>query len=319
MNSKKYILISPCRNESDFMRSTLDSIIAQSMIPTMWIIVDDGSTDKTPDILAEYSDRHDFIKIITRKDRGYRSVGPGVINAFYSGLDEVNIDNFDYICKLDLDLDIPPNYFETLIKRMEENPRIGTCSGKPYYKNNFNDQLISEKCGDENSVGMIKLYRRECFIQIGGFVRQVMWDGIDGHRCRMLGWIACSWDEPEIRFVHQRPMGSSYKGILTGRMRHGFGQHFMGTSLVYMAIASLYRIARPPFILGGLAMFWGFLWSKIRRKEQIDDQEFKKFLKRFQWTCLLKGKRKATCEFNNQNARYWNPKKPRYHFHPNFK
>ena len=112
--------------------------------------------------------------------------------------------------------------------KMEADPRLGTCSGKPYML--LNGKLVSEKCGDENSVGMTKFYRVECFEQIGGFVRQVMWDGIDGHRCRMLGWIAASYDEPDLRFIHLRPMGSSHKGIFTGRIRHGFGQYFMGTS-----------------------------------------------------------------------------------------
>ncbi|MEO0770772.1 MAG: glycosyl transferase family 2, partial [Cyanobacteria bacterium J06649_4] len=82
-----------------------------------------------------------------------------------------------------------------------------------------------ERCGDETSVGRNKFYRRACFEAIGGFVRQVMWDGIDCHRCRMEGWIACSWDEPALRFVHLRPMGSSQKNIFTGSTRHGSGQY----------------------------------------------------------------------------------------------
>ena len=86
-------------------------------------------------------------------------------------------------------------------------------------------------CGDENSVGMIKFYRTACFKQIGGFVRELMWDGIDCHRCRMLGWIAVSWDDPDLHFEHLRPMGTSHKNWWTGRVRHGVGQYFMGTGL----------------------------------------------------------------------------------------
>ena len=89
----------------------------------------------------------------------------------------------------------------------------------------FNDTI------DENAIGASKFYRRECFEEINGFIRQVMWDGIDGHRCRQLGWIAISWDDPELRFTHLRPMGSSQKNIVTGRIRHGFGQYFMGTGI----------------------------------------------------------------------------------------
>ena len=101
---KKFIIISPCRNEANFMKHTLDSVINQTINPSLWVIVDDGSTDETPAILAEYARKHSFIKIVCRENRGHRSVGPGVIKAFYAGYDTVQIENFDFICKLDLDL-----------------------------------------------------------------------------------------------------------------------------------------------------------------------------------------------------------------------
>jgi hypothetical protein len=136
--------------------------------------------------------------------------------------------SFDYLCKLDLDLDLPPGYFETLIERMEANPRIGTCSGKPYMRVGA---LVSERRGDEMSAGMTKFYRvTPVSKDIGGFVREVMWDAIDCHKARQKGWIAISWDEPDLRFEHLRPMGSSQTSIHTGRsaariraVLHGFG------------------------------------------------------------------------------------------------
>ena len=306
-NTFKYVVISPCRNEAQFMRHTLDSVAAQSVLPSCWLIVDDGSTDDTPAILAEYAAKHDFSKIVTRTDRGHRSVGPGVIDAFYAGYDTINVDDFDYICKLDLDLELPEGYFEKLMQRMAETPRLGCCSGKPYYVDKVTGELVSEKCGDENSIGASKFYRVSCFKQIGGFIRQVMWDGVDGHRCRMLGWIACSWDEPDLRFIHLRPMGSSQQGIITGRIRHGFGQYFMGTGFVYMTISAVYRMTRPPFVVGGLAMWWGYVQSLLSRRERLEDPEFRRFLHRYQWACLLQGKKKATERFNEQGASCWNP------------
>src|SRR5690349_446793 len=111
----KYVLISPCRDEAEHMRQTLDSVIAQSVRPAKWIIVDDGSTDATPKILAEYRNRHDWIEIITRSDRGQRAVGPGVVDAFYAGYAVINPDGYDFLCKLDLDLRLPPRYFEILM------------------------------------------------------------------------------------------------------------------------------------------------------------------------------------------------------------
>lgn len=100
----RYALISPCRNEVLYMRETLDSVLKQSVRPAKWVIVDDGSTDGSAEILAEYAAAHDWIQIVSRADRGHRSVGPGVIEAFYTGYRAVDPDDYEYICKLDLDL-----------------------------------------------------------------------------------------------------------------------------------------------------------------------------------------------------------------------
>ncbi len=300
-----YVIISPCRNEESFMRKTLDSVVGQTILPALWVIVDDGSSDLTPEILAEYAAKYSFIQLVSRENRGHRSVGPGVIEAFYEGLDTIDLKQFSFICKLDLDLIMPPRYFETLIARMNGNPRLGNCSGKPYYIDKVTGEFVSEGCGDENAIGASKFYRRECFEEIGGFVRQVMWDGIDGHRCRQLGWLAMSWDEPNIRFTHLRPMGSSQQNIITGRIRHGFGQYFMGTGLVYMLVSGFYRMTRPPVFFGGLAMLWGYLKSWLTRVPRFEDAELSAFIRKYQWACLLKGKVKATAELNDKQSDVW--------------
>lgn len=310
---RRYCLISPCRNEEEFCRRTLDSVVEQTEQPALWVIVDDGSTDATPQILADYAAKHDWIQVVTRTDRGERAVGPGVIQAFYAGYDTIDPEAFDYLCKLDLDLELPRGYFAELMDRMEQNPRIGCCSGKPYFPGpsntakTFDGELISEGCGDENAIGASKFYRSACFRQIGGFVRQVMWDGIDGHRCRMKGWIAVSWDDPELRFLHLRPMGSSQKGIVTGRLRHGFGQYFMGTGLGYMTASALYRMAKRPFVVGGAAMWWGYVKSALEGVERYDDPKLREFVHEYHKSCLLKGKARATAELNRRQAAVWNP------------
>jgi glycosyltransferase involved in cell wall biosynthesis len=307
--SRKYALITPCRDEAKYARRTLDSVVAQSIPPTLWIIVDDGSKDQTPQILEEYADKYPFIRIIHRQDRGFRKLGGGVIDAFYEGYEALDPDDFDYVCKLDLDLDLPPRYFEILMRRMEQNPRIGTASGKPWFAGPDGRQ-VSEMCGDENSVGMIKFYRVECFRQIGGFVRELMWDGIDGHRCRMLGWIAASWNDPELRFEHLRPMGTSHKSWWTGRVRHGVGQYFMGTGPTYMLASALFRMTRPPIGVGGIAMLWGYLKSLVERKPRYSDPRFNKFLRNYQWSCLILGKRRATDRLNRKQASQWTSHSP---------
>lgn len=295
-----YLLISPCRNESDFMRQTLDSVIAQTIRPAKWIIVDDGSTDETPQVLAEYAEKYDWIEIVTRQDRGRRAVGGGVVEAFYAGYERVDIDGFDYLCKLDLDLRLPPRYFEHLMVKMEADPRIATCSGKAYIDKN--GRLESERHGDETSIGASKFYRVDRFKELGGFVREVMWDGIDCHRCRMRGWIACSWDDPELRFVHLRPMGSSQQGIYVGRMRHGYGQYFMGSGLLWMVATAIYRIPEKPYVLGGFYILWGWLRSWMKGLPRYEEPGFRNFLRRYQRRALLVGKRRAIEEIENADA-----------------
>ncbi len=301
--TRRYALISPCRDEATYARRTLDSVTRQTNPPTIWVIVDDGSTDQTPQILAEYAAKFPYIKIVTRQDRGDRKLGGGVIDAFNDGYKTINPDDYDYICKLDLDLDLPKNYFEIMMQRMEQNPRIGTCSGKPYYTHEGRN--ISEMCGDENSVGMAKFYRTACFEQIGGFVPQLMWDGIDGHRCRMNGWIAVSWNDPSIRFLHLRPMGTSHKNWWTGRERHGIGQHFMGTSFIYMVASAIYRMTRPPLFSGGAAMMLGYTRSAWERRPQYGDPAFREFLHQYQWSCLIRGKAAATERLNRRQSTIW--------------
>jgi glycosyltransferase involved in cell wall biosynthesis len=298
---RRYLLVSPCRDEAALMRRTLDSVARQSVLPALWIVVDDGSTDETQAILAEYGRRLPWLTVLRLPDRGRRSVGPGVIEAFDAGYRSVDASQFDFVCKLDLDLELPPRSFETLMLPMEAEPRLGTASGKPYVPA-ADGTLRREPGGDEISVGMTKFYRVECFRQIGGFVRAVMWDGIDCHRCRMLGWMARSSDEPELRFLHLRPMGSSQQGLWTGRWRHGAGQWFMGSSPLYVTASALYRCTQPPLVWGGLALWLGYVSSALRGRPRYDDLEFRAFLRRFQRDALWLGKRRALERLERRRA-----------------
>jgi hypothetical protein len=238
-------------------------------------------------------------------DRGRRAVGPGVIEAFYAGLTTVRLEDFDYLCKLDTDLDLPVRYFELLMQRMESDPRIGTTSGKPWFVHPKSGAPTPEICGDEMSVGMTKFYRVSCFQEIGGFIRQVMWDGIDCHRVRMLGWIAESVDQEPLRFIHLRPQGASQKGIWTGRLRKGFGQYFMGTSPLYHLAVVIYHLPAYPAFIGSVAMLWGYLRSWLKGLPRYDDLEFRRFLRSYQHACLLVGKRAATARINAERAQLW--------------
>jgi glycosyltransferase involved in cell wall biosynthesis len=298
--------VAPGRDEAKFMRRTLDSVAAQTLPPSLFVVVDDGSKDETPAILEEYQKKLPYLKVVRRADRGRRSVGPGVIDAFYAGLDAVDLGDFDYLCKLDLDLDLPPGYFEGLILRMEANPRLGTTSGKPYFVHPGTGLLVPEVAGDEMSIGASKFYRTACFREIGGFVREVMWDGIDCHRCRMLGWTAESVDEEPLRFLHLRPMGSSQKGgIWAGRVRTGYGQYFMGTAPLYLTASAVYRLFQHPVLYGSAAMLWGYFSSAARGVARYDDPVFRRFVRRYQLQCLFLGKAEATRRTNEAQAEVW--------------
>ena len=280
----KLLIVSPVRNEAAYLQRTIDSIIAQTVRPTVWMIVDDGSTDETPAIAERAAAEHDWIRLHQRVDRGVRKVGPGVVETFYDGLDQFDLDAFDYVCKLDGDLEFEPTYFERLFDKFRADPRLGTASGKAWIR--VGERLVPERSNDDFSQGQTKLYRTRCFQEIGGFVREVMWDGIDCHRCRMLGWNAASFRDPELQFVHLRPMGSSFKGILHGRIRWGRGQYFMGTHWLYALAITAYRMLERPFVVGGLCILAGYLSASLRRIKRYDDPEFRRHLQRWQFARL---------------------------------
>ena len=152
------------------------------------------------------------------------------------------------------------------------------------------------------SVGMTKLYRATCFADIGGFVPEVMWDAIDCHKARQRGWIAVSWDEPDLRFEHLRPMGSSQTSIWTGKRRHGFGQYYMGSDPLFFLVTCAFRMTERPYVLGGLAMAQGYLGAWMRGERQHNDPELGAFIRAYQRRALIKGKAKAVAEIEAERA-----------------
>lgn len=280
MTRRRYVVISPVRDEADFLQRTIDSMVAQTVRPTLWIIVDDGSTDDTAEIAASASRQHGWIRLHRRPDRGFRKVGAGVVEAFRDGLSQVHLDDYDYLCKLDGDLEFGPAHFERLFEKFDADPRLGTASGKCWLLTSNGLQL--ERTGDAFSLGAAKTYRRQCFNEIGGFVASVMWDGIDCHRCRMLGWKAASFRDPELRIKHLRRMGSSFRSIYYGRLRWGYGQYFMGTHPLYALAMASYRMLERPWILGGVLILTGYAGGYLRHLPRYADLDFRRFLRQWQ-------------------------------------
>lgn len=289
IGQERILIITPAKDEAQYISQTIASLVAQTHRPALWVIVDDGSNDETGKLADQAAQQHNWIEVIHRPAGTKRRVGPGVIEAFYAGLDSVDMTEFDFVMKMDADIEIKAGYFANLMERFRANPRLGTASGKCWVP--VDGQLVLERTSDEFSHGVAKLFRRECFEEIGGFVREVMWDGIDCHHCRMLNWDAISVDDPELRIVHLRLMGSSFKSVYHGRRRWGRGQYFMGTHPLYLLGITAYRMAERPWILGGLCILFGYVGAFLRRIPRYENLQFRRFLRRWQ---LAELKRRIT-------------------------
>ena len=276
---QRLAIISPCRDEERTLERTIACMAAQTRPPVRWVVVDDGSRDRTPEILARAAAEIPWLRIVPREDRGFRKLGGGVIDAFYDGLAAVDVD-YDFIAKMDVDLEFSPRYLERIFEEFERDPSLAAASGKVYRPEG--DGFVEEFMIDEMVAGQFKLYRRAAFQDIGGFVRGVMWDGIDFHRARMAGFRTASFDDPELRIVHLRLMGSSDRNVLRGRLRWGGGQWFMGSSFPYVLASGLFRMRERPYAIGGLLIVAGYLRAALSREERYGDPQFRRELRRWQ-------------------------------------
>jgi len=283
LSTPRIAIVSPVRDEERTLARTLACVRAQTLPPVQWVVVDDGSTDATPRLLAEAAREIPWMRVVKRHDRGRRKVGGGVVEAFEAGLAAIDVP-YDFIVKLDADLEFSPRYLERIMHYFREDPSLAAASGKVFRPEPGG--LVEEYMIDEMVAGQFKLYRREAFEAIGGFVREVMWDGIDFHRARMHGYRTRSLPDPELRIVHLRLMGSSEGNIFHGRMRHGRGQWFMGSAWPYVLASSVFRFREKPYVIGGLLMFAGYLAAALRGAPRYDDAAFRRELRRWQFERL---------------------------------
>jgi glycosyltransferase involved in cell wall biosynthesis len=268
------------RDEAQYIQQTLDCIARQSLRPYECVIVDDGSKDNTGEIADNAAAQHDWIHVVHRSDRGSRHVGGGVVETFYAGLDAVNHTDYDFLCKIDGDVTFSDTYFERLIEKMEADPQLGGASGKTF--NPVDGTLIEERMIDEMVAGQVNFWRRACWEQGGGYVREVMWDGIVFHRARMNGWKTASFRDDDLTILHHRLMGSSHRNVIHGRMRWGRGQWFMGSHPLYIIASGAFRMRERPYILGGFCIIAGYFRAQITGVERYGDPEFRAHLRAWQ-------------------------------------
>jgi len=273
-------VISPVRDESRFVRNTLEAMIRQTVRPQEWLFVDDGSSDNTRDIIAAYAAEHPWIHVIGRNDRGFRQLGAGVVAAFNFGRANLRSEDYRYIAKLDGDMSFPPRYLEIMLDKLDSDDRLAAVSGKVFRPEN--GQLVEEFIIDDMVAGQFKLYKREAFDAIGGFTQTILWDGIDIHRCRIAGYSTLSFHHPEAALIHHRLMGSSDVNVFKGRVRLGRGIWFMGYHPLYAVASGLFRMHEKPFVVGGLIIILGYFYAALKRDKRIDDEKFIRNLRDWQ-------------------------------------
>jgi glycosyltransferase involved in cell wall biosynthesis len=279
----RYIIISPVKNEEKYLENTIRSVLAQTILPSRWVLVNDGSSDGTAAVISQFAEEKDWIiPVRLPQSSTRRKRGQGVIEAFYKGYERIQHAEYDYLVKLDGDLVLPADFFAKILERFHQDPRLGIASGVSYA--NKHGKWVRERAAKGYTFGETKVYRRGCFEEIGGLVPHMGWDGIDHIKAIMLGWNASSFDD--IIFYHMRPEGTG-TGILKAAVEEGVCCHYMGYHPLFFFLRSVKRMFSHPFLFGGLGMLFGFLRCGVTKQQQIEDNAFISFLRKNQMARLI--------------------------------
>lgn len=261
----KYVVISPVKNEEAHVEATLRSVVAQTLRPYQWVIVDDGSSDRTSEIIEKYARRYDWIQVLRRDNASSRQPGAAVIHAFTAGFEAIESAPYDFVVKLDCDVDLPANYFEFLVDRFAEDPSLGIASG--VYLEQEQGEWTLVPMPSYHAAGASKMMRADCFRQIGGFVKSRGWDTVDEIRAQVLGWKTRHFTELE--FHHLKREGSGIGSFATNVM-HGEVYYLTGGGVLFFLLKVLHRmVSEKPYISGGLALLWGYVKSALSGKQKL--------------------------------------------------
>jgi glycosyltransferase involved in cell wall biosynthesis len=273
-----YVMITPARNEADYIELTLKSMVAQTVKPLKWVIVSDGSTDGTDELVGQYARRHEWIELVRMPERRERHFA-GKVFAFNAGYEKVKGLSYAIIGSLDADISFEPGYFEFLLKKFGENPGLGV-GGTPFREGEtgYNYRYTSE----EHVSGACQLFRRECFESIGGYVPLKV-GGIDLAAvltARMKGWQTRSFTEKWCN--HHRKMGTANHSSLMITFRGGYHDYLMGGHPVWQVFRSTYQMGRKPLVIGGLVLLAGYVWAVMTRAEKVVSADLVKFRRKEQ-------------------------------------
>ena len=276
----KYVLITPARNEGAFIKMTLDSVLAQTIPPERWVIVDDGSTDNTAETVAPFAEQVSWIELLRCEQRADRNFA-GKVYAFRAGLERVQSIDFEIIGNLDADVSFDADYLEFLIRKFEEDPKLGVTE-TPFTENSGYDSTRDSFEGENHVAGGCQLFRRRCFEEIGGYVLNGI-GGIDWMAvttARMRGWRTRSF--PEKRFHHYRSLGTAERSVLSSLFSYGEKDYYLGGSPLWQVFRVMYRMAKRPVHIGGLPLLSGYCWAALRRIKRSVLRELIRFHRREQ-------------------------------------
>jgi glycosyltransferase involved in cell wall biosynthesis len=271
----KYVLITPAHNEEAFIEKTLASVVAQTVLPERWVIVDDGSTDETAKIVRKYTEGHPWIQLVGRPQRKDRNFA-GKVHAFNAGLERARSLEFDVIGNLDADISFDPEYLEFLIGKFAEDPRLGV-AGTPFTEDDGYDTARDSFEGENHVAGGCQLFRKRCFEDVGGYIPNPA-GGIDWiavTTARMKGWKVRSF--PEKRFHHYRTLGTAGRGPLRALFSYGEKDYYLGGSPIWQLFRVTYRMTKKPVLLGGLALLLGYGWAALRGVNHVVSPELMRF------------------------------------------
>jgi glycosyltransferase involved in cell wall biosynthesis len=270
----KYVVITPVRDEEKYVAATVRSVMSQTVPPAEWIIVDDGSSDRTGAIIDQYAVQLPWIHAIHRPNRGFRKPGGGVVEAFYEGYNALRCDDWEFIVKLDGDLTFSTDYFEKCFEHFSNQPRLGISGGDIYH--DLGGRLKMEANPRFHVRGATKIYRRACWEAIGGLWSAPGWDTIDEVKANMLDWKTHSFEELQV--VHHRFTGSA-DGILRDRVKHGVVCYVCGYHPLFVAASCSYRLLQKPYVIGSLATCYGFLKAYLTARPRVNDTRLISYLR----------------------------------------
>jgi glycosyltransferase involved in cell wall biosynthesis len=260
----RYAVVTPAKDEEAYAERTLESMIAQTVLPVRWVIIDDGSTDRTGEMAETYAKKHPWIEVVHVPAGARRNPDHCVVGAFFLGLKKLKGVDYEYVVKMDMDLMLPADYFENILDRFAADACLGIASG--VYQENRNGTWESIVMPPYHSAGASKVMRRKCYEEIGGYPLEIGWDSIDEIRARARGWDTKNF--PDLTFKHLRHEGSEV-GHLRSWKKNGVAYYMMGGGLLFLLFKTAYRmLTAKPFIFGGLAVLWGYLSCWIRRRER---------------------------------------------------